>query len=250
MDFSKRPLIIAHRGASSEFPENTLEAFTAAVEKHQVDMIELDVRPSREGTPVVIHDSRLERTTNGEGHVSQTPLGIIQQLKIPTLEEVLIRLPQTPLAVELKPKSASFVHAVMGLLKRYRRESTVIVGSAYDSVSRTLKQTYPEVFRFCSRTEVLRLLIEKLRRKTSPAEPRTVASVPTRYFGIRFDTKEWIDFLHAKEIKAFFWTVDEPEMIRKLAALGADGIVTNRPETAVPLLSVPGCECQPACHPQ
>jgi len=65
---AKRTLILAHRGASAEAPENTLAAFNLALQQG-ADGVELDVRLSADGVPVVIHDVRLERTTNGAGRV-------------------------------------------------------------------------------------------------------------------------------------------------------------------------------------
>ncbi len=60
--------IIAHRGYSAIAPENTLSAFNAAIQ-HQADSIEFDVQLSADGIPVIIHDSTLDRTTNGTGKV-------------------------------------------------------------------------------------------------------------------------------------------------------------------------------------
>src|SRR5262245_21203089 len=84
---------IAHRGASIEQPENTLLAFARAIALG-VDMIELDVNLTRDGALVVLHDTTLERTTNGAGPVRERLLADIQQLdagrgqRVPTLEEV------------------------------------------------------------------------------------------------------------------------------------------------------------------
>ncbi|MBI3536498.1 MAG: hypothetical protein HY070_02885, partial [Chloroflexi bacterium] len=110
-----RPLIIAHRGASAEAPENTLAAFTRAFELG-ADGIELDVTLTKDNIPVVIHDDTVNRTTNARGVVSEMLLAEIKQLdagswkdakyrgeKIPTLEETLRAIPTTKIVnIELK----------------------------------------------------------------------------------------------------------------------------------------------------
>ena len=100
---------IAHRGASADYPENTLLAFTHAIAQG-VDMIELDVNLTHDGELVVIHDAALERTTNGAGLVRDRPLADIRRLDagrgqhVPLLAEVFDLVRSTPvrLCVEIK----------------------------------------------------------------------------------------------------------------------------------------------------
>lgn len=80
----KPPLRIAHRGASAEAPENTVPAIRLAFEKYKVDMVEFDVRISKDGVPVLIHDETLERTTNGSGRVRDHSLSELKQLQVTT----------------------------------------------------------------------------------------------------------------------------------------------------------------------
>jgi glycerophosphoryl diester phosphodiesterase len=109
-----RPLIIAHRGASAYAPENTLASFNLAIEQ-QADAIELDVKLSADGVPVIIHDASVDRTTDGHGKVAKLTLAELRQLdagsffsetfrgeKIPTLEEVFEAVgKRIPINVEL-----------------------------------------------------------------------------------------------------------------------------------------------------
>ena len=73
-------LCVAHRGFSSIAPENTMAAFNMAMERPEVQWMELDVQLSRDGVPVVIHDFTLERTTNGKGRVKDTDWSALKQL--------------------------------------------------------------------------------------------------------------------------------------------------------------------------
>ena len=76
---NKKPIIIAHRGASAYAPENTMAAFQKAVEL-SADGIELDVKCSKDGELVIIHDQTLDRTTNGHGKVVETNLKELRDL--------------------------------------------------------------------------------------------------------------------------------------------------------------------------
>ena len=117
-----RRIVIGHRGAAAEAPENTLSSFTRALSAG-ADALELDVRVTADGVPVVIHDPTLDRTTDRAGAVASlsvqevraadagarfTPDGGAslpfrgQGVTVPTLAEVLQRFPGTPLVVELK----------------------------------------------------------------------------------------------------------------------------------------------------
>ncbi len=101
-------LKIGHRGARAYEPENTLRSFTKAIELG-VDAVELDARRTREGEVVVIHDAKVDKTTNGKGLVSDLTLNEIKQLvtdkgeRIPTLEEALDLLDKkVKIVIELK----------------------------------------------------------------------------------------------------------------------------------------------------
>lgn len=115
---ARRPLIVAHRGASAEAPENTPAAFRLAIEQ-QADAIELDCRLTRDGAVVVLHDARLERTTDGRGEVRDWTLAQIRRLnaaahwkrrfpneRVPVLGEVLdLTRGRAQLFIELKPQA-------------------------------------------------------------------------------------------------------------------------------------------------
>ena len=112
-----RPWIVAHRGFRAKYPENTLSAFEAAIEVG-ADMIELDVVMTRDRVPVVIHDSTLDRTTDGKGKVSEHTYSELKKLDagswfspkfqgeyIPTLEELLIKIRgRITVNIEIKPE--------------------------------------------------------------------------------------------------------------------------------------------------
>jgi len=248
----KIPLVIAHRGASAYLPENTLEAFRLAFEKYGADMVELDVRLTADGIPVVMHDARLDRMTGVRGYVSEctvkqlkalTPLTLPSPLrgegkgegkfKIPTFEEILVSFPNRKLAVEIKERAHGLVWAVTALIQKYNAEKNVIVGSKHHEVAKTLQKNFPGLRRFLSQREVAQIFFDFKRRKSdSLKDPLAVASIPRASCGMRFDTQDFIDTLHRKEIQVFFWTINDPEQMRSLWQKGADGIITDDPGLA------------------
>jgi len=115
--------VIAHRGASGQYPENTLLAFAKAREQG-ADALELDVRVTADGVPIVLHDPTLERTTNGVGMAARLSWTEVRRVdagrgeRIPTLAEVLAGFPTTPLLVEIKEPEAG--PAALDVLRRHR----------------------------------------------------------------------------------------------------------------------------------
>ncbi len=121
LDFLPRPIIIAHRGASMHAPENTMSAFQLALDQ-DADFIEFDVQLSSDNSVVVIHDTTLDRTTNGSGWVKDHSLSVLKTLnaghaygppfleeKIPTLDEVLEKFgSSTFYNIELKNSATPF----------------------------------------------------------------------------------------------------------------------------------------------
>ncbi len=125
--------VYGHRGASAEFPENTLAAFRRALELG-VAGIELDVHLSADGVPVVIHDETVDRTTNGEGAVAGLTVAHLRELDagqgeyVPTLAEVL-DLVGDRVHVDIEVKANAAGEAV---LREVRGRDTRWVISSFD----------------------------------------------------------------------------------------------------------------------
>src|SRR3954467_9018503 len=116
-------LIYAHRGASAIHPENTLRAFRHAL-AIGADGIELDVHATADGTPVVIHDRDVERTTDGAGYVDEMPLARLETLdagdgeRVPTLAAVL-ELVGAAVQLDIEIKGAGVERAALEVLAEY-----------------------------------------------------------------------------------------------------------------------------------
>jgi glycerophosphoryl diester phosphodiesterase len=216
-----RPLVIAHRGASGEAPENSLAAFRLAAQRG-ADAAETDVRVSKDGVVVVHHDPELGRTVRGEGPIHARTAHQLAALGIPTLEEVLDVVAPLVLCVEIK-----------GGEDVVRRVAPVVAGRdvvffAFDPEHvEELRREIPEV-------PVLALF-----------EPEYDASIValTKQLGAaaigidhRAADPAIVEAAHAAGLAVFLWTVNEPEDVRRALSLGVDGIITDWPERVRGLL--------------
>ena len=224
-------LNIAHRGASARFPENTLAAFRAAIEAG-ADMCELDVQITRDGALAVIHDDKVDRTTDGNGAVAAYSLAELKRLDagvrfgsqfkgepVPTLEEVFdLMAGRCGLNIELKAPGVEL--GVSELIRRRGAIGSSLVSSFDWEALARLRHMAPEirVGPLASRWPA-RLLGAATEMKADAIHPR-------------FDivTEDLCVAAHCRGINVYTWTVDEPAVMRKLIADGVDGIMTNYPE--------------------
>jgi glycerophosphoryl diester phosphodiesterase len=233
------PVIIAHRGDSSNFPENTLAAFRGALAVG-ADLVELDVQLSRDDEVVVIHDGTLDRTTTGSGSVRGATLAQIQALsahcptqfgdrfrgeRVPTLSEALSSLKRRArVMVEIKKESvdgegrieaktvAEIVHAGM--------ESDVMIISFAPLALRRCLEAAPEIarghlFHKAKDEEVISRAKEAQCTFVMPEKSMLSPSLCTR--------------ARAEGLEVATWVVDDPEELRALAPLGIFGVATNCP---------------------
>lgn len=223
-------LVFAHRGDSVHGPENTLNAFSLALQ-HNIDGIELDVHQCLDNW-AVIHDSRLERTTNGQGLVTQYSMQSLQRLDggqgevIPSLWDVL-SLVRGQTSVNIEVKGARDVSLLIPLLEKAQLElrftqQQLIVSSFNHHWLQTLKQLKPD------------LVIGALTASLSLDYAHYASQLNAAYACISQDvvTKEFVEQAHAKGLKVLVYTVDLPEEIQAAYALGVDGIFTNDPALA------------------
>ena len=232
-------LVIAHRGASGMFPENTLLAFRRALDAG-AHALELDVNMSSDDVPLVIHDSTLDRTTSGRGAVRARTSGEVQRLDagqgepVPTLADVLESFVDVPLIVELKDPAAA--PAVSTMLKRTGAVKRVLVGSFRHAavtpcrragVTTAASRRDTAVFWAMSRTTVRRARRQKYQAFTVPEWWRSLRVVDRRF----------IDRARNADLPVHVWTVDEPAAATRLWQSGVSGIMTNVPERLLPLLS-------------
>ena len=242
-------LVIGHRGASAEAPENTLPAFEAAV-RRGADAIELDVRLTADGAPVVLHDPTLDRTTDRSGPVAARTLAELRAVdagyrftpdagrshpfrggdaRIPTLGEVLWAFPKLTVLVEIKEPTAQ--EAVRRVLLQEDAAGRCVVASEHREA--LVAFDGPPFVRGASAPEISELYWASLLRRRRPAPGYRLLSVPLRHRGLTVPTGRFIATARASGCAVHVWTVDSPDTARRLWRRGVSGIVTNVPGTMV-----------------
>lgn len=226
-----RRLVIAHRGASAESPENTIPAFRLGLEQG-ADALELDVRLSRDGVPVVIHDTTLDRTTGRAGAVALLPFeeiaaaGTGRGAGVPALREVLETFPSTPLLLEIKAAAAQ--EAVAAEIDRANARDRVVIASFQHRALERLRNG-PYLVGADRRDVAALYSLGRLRLESASPRCRCYA-VPWRWKGRLEVPRPWfIEAANRQNRPVHVWTVDDPEIARLLWERGACGIITNRP---------------------
>jgi len=232
------PWVIAHRGACSVAPENTMAAFRRATEMG-VDCIETDLHLSRDGRLIIVHDSTLNRTTSGDGLVKNFTFKELRELdagkwfseefageRLPSVEELLDLAGQHDLSLYLEVKGGAgygVERAVISAL-RGRKESKATVVLCFDaSVLDRIHQ-------------LDRLLMTGLLFESNPMEMvKEAVRVGARQIAPRGDcvTPELIDDAHRRGLKVVTWTINEASQMRALASMGVDGIMTNHADRLI-----------------
>jgi glycerophosphoryl diester phosphodiesterase len=249
---------MAHRGWRGRYPENTLLAFTKAVELG-ADVLELDVHATRDGVLVVSHDDTVDRTTDGSGllrnmtwaEVSRLDAGSSwttdgesfpfrgRGLGLPALDEVLAAFPQHWLNIDIKQHAPPIAEQLADLIREYRAEARVCVGSFSDDTIAAFRRSCPEAATAASPGEVRRLfLLSRLglaglyRRRTEVA-----VQIPRRQGRFTLITPGFVRAAHANRLAVHVWTVNEPAEMRELLEAGADGLITDHPDRLIDILT-------------
>jgi len=243
-----RPLLLGHRGASADAPENTLAAFRLAV-AGGADGVELDVWRCGSGEVVVIHDEEAARTCGEPALVTATPLDRLRALdagrwrgaafageRIPLLAEVLEALPGAIVNVELKARRGRPDRALAGAVARVvagaSAQRRVIVSSFEPALLLDLRRAAPEL--------ATGLLLEagwswRGWLPLAAAWLRPSALHPDRRLCTPARLARWAAAGRAVNV----WTVDEPEEAARLAAGGAAALISNRPAALARALAAP-----------
>ena len=234
-----RPAIVGHRGAAGHAPENTMASFRRGLEL-SADAVELDVHLTSDRQPVVIHDPRLERTTNGHGWVSEHTLAELNRLDagrwfgedfagehIPTLDEVAAwARGRTFLVVEMKNdprRSDGLEKLVVGVLEANRMlDQSMVISFDHYSIRR-LRDLEPRIS-----VGVLYAC-----RPLDPAGLATAAGADALLPQWPYVFREDVRAAHAAGRLVSTWATSDPQVIRRVADLGVDGIATDHPDVAV-----------------
>ena len=248
------PLIIGHRGASAVAPENTLAAFARAV-RDGADGIELDVRLSHDGVPVVIHDATLPRTRLRKRLVGRLPLAQIKQIDvgswfnqrhpslasseytsqiIPTLDEVFGLLADQVsqrflIYVELKcgpssKRNEELAKAAIAAVRRFDLMNQAIVISFNLRTVATVKRLDSSI-----RTGALFGPRTAVRSPSSIVKAAVASGADEILLNHRIATQKLVSAATASDLPTVVWTVDDPRWLARARTLGICALMTNHP---------------------
>ncbi len=252
-----RTQVIAHRGGAGVRPENTLAAFSHAVEIG-ADVLEMDVQRTADGAIVCMHDRTVERTTNGSGRVDSMTLGELQKLdagyhwsrdggrihpfrgtgiRVPTLEEVFRRFPTARMNIEMKYGGPTLAQSLCALVRRAGMSRRVLVASMDEAAVAAFRQACPEVATSMTRGEAqLFFGMQLVSLDATYTPPVRALQIPDRLGGEVIATAGFIAAAHRRNLKVHVWTVNDIARMKELIRLGIDGIITDRPDELVPLV--------------
>jgi glycerophosphoryl diester phosphodiesterase len=241
--------VVAHRGASATFPENTLEAFEGAIAA-RADVVELDVRLTSDGVPVILHDVDVGARTNGSGFVHTLTLAEVKRLdasggtggrvEVPTLAEALevlsgragvnIEVKNLPGEPSFDSPSEAAAEATVRTLEGAGFRGTVLV-SSFNWLSieriREIEPDLPTGFLSTAAVDAGAALVYVLSRGHAFVLPQAPALIEAG--------EEFVARAHGQGVMVGTWTVDDPDAVERLFSWGVDAVATNAPEMAVPI---------------
>lgn len=241
-------VLIAHRGASAYAPENTLSAVRRAMEM-RAEMVEVDVLLSKDGIPILLHDPSLNRTSSGQGLVTDYTL---QELKLldagswfsseyagetlPTVEE-LLALVKGKISVNLEIKTQALtdsleggiVQKVVDLVRKHDMRGYVIISSFDPRAIRQLKEYAPEI-------PGAILYNADLYGDKHPLD--IVKDLNADAFNCSWKEirQDWVDSLKYHKIPVNIYTVNSDSIMHQMLDMGVDGIFTDYPDVLLQVL--------------
>jgi glycerophosphoryl diester phosphodiesterase len=254
-----RRLTFAHRGGAALRPENTIEAFDHGL-SFGADGLEFDVHLSRDGVVVIHHDDMLERTTNARGPLNAftadelalvdagywfTPDPAAQAptypfrgcgIGIPTLRAVLARYREVQLIVELKTPDGELARRTIDEIRAVDALDRVVLGSFYGRALQAARAYEPRVPTGAAREETRWALYRSRVHWPLGRTRYREFQVPERSGATVIVTPNFITQAHRAGLPVRVWTVDDAADIQRLLEWGVDGIITDRPDIAVPLV--------------
>jgi len=248
------PLLIGHRGAAAERPENTMVSFERAVALG-VDVLETDVHMTADGRVVLSHDPSGARAAGVRQLIKRCSFEQVRAwdlghgfvdaaggrpfagrgIRMPLLDELLGAFDEVRLNIDIKQREPPMVAPVLSLLRRHGAEHRVCLASFHAPVIRQVRAAALAGPTVLCRNEVLTLLA--LPRAWLARHPLggDRVQVPPRFGPLRPGARRFIAKCHALGLAVDYWTINDPRHAEALLDAGADGIMTDDPAVLAPL---------------
>jgi glycerophosphoryl diester phosphodiesterase len=257
-DKNTNVLAFAHRGASKEFPENTMPAFASAVQLG-ADFIETDIHITRDNKFAVIHDDSVERITNGTGKVTDYTMNELKRLDagynftadggksypfrgkgitLSSLDELLEAFPSCKFNLDIKEKNPEQIKYFADIIEKYKAHDRIITASKYLSNLKAVRKIKPAIATSFSVLETLGILfLYKSGLIFLKSNFKGISlQIPEKYGNFNVVNKSFIKQVHEKDLQVHVWTVDDEDDMRRLIEFGVDGIMSNDPALLLKVL--------------
>jgi glycerophosphoryl diester phosphodiesterase len=257
----RRQLVMAHRGGAGLWPENTMYGFERAVDLG-VDVLETEIHSTADNILVLMHDSTVDRTTNGSGPISAFTLEELKTLDagynwtsdggrtfpfrgsgitVPTLGELFTALPNVRINIDIKQEKPSLVEPLCKTIRAFDMVDKVMVASFSSRVLKAFRRGCPEVATSAGTGEVALFFVMNLVFLGAVYRPACQAfQVPEYSSGLRVLTKRFVKTAHGLNLAVHVWTINETTDMQRLLARGVDGIITDYPDRLISLLRETG----------
>jgi glycerophosphoryl diester phosphodiesterase len=243
------------------------------------DAIELDVHATADGQVVVCHDPTVDATTNGSGRIRAMTLAELRALDnaywwapgsvvapgrpeheyplrgrapddpslgIATLDEVLEAFPGVILNLDIKERDPPYEDAVARCLRAHGRGDDVIVASFDDASTDAFRAIAPEYATSAGTSGVAAFWRAAHAGEPPTGVPYAALQVPVHTAGVTVCDDVLVDAAHRAGVAVHVWTIDDPDEIARLLALGVDGIITNVPTVAAAVIAGAGARWRPS----
>ena len=257
----KRPLVIAHQGGGDLWPGDTMYAFEHAVALG-ADVLEMDAHITQDGQIVLMHDERVDRTTDGTGLIEDLTLDQLLKLDaaydfspdngqtfpfrgkgilVPTLDELFKKFPQMRYIVEIKLTRNPIDKPLCELIRSRGMQDRVLVASFHDEAMAAFRESCPEVATSASRQEVASFVLLGKVFLSGLLSPRfnalQVPYEPSESYNIPIMTERFVREAHMKNLSVEPWTVNDPDLMKLYIGWGVDGIITDRPDLMLKIIN-------------
>ncbi|MFN8612672.1 MAG: glycerophosphodiester phosphodiesterase [Vulcanimicrobiota bacterium] len=244
-----RPLIMAHQGGEKQWPSNTMLAFRQAVAAG-ADVLDMDVHLSQDDQLVLMHDTTVDRTTDGHGAIRQLNWSQLARLdagynfsldgktfpyrgrglRVPRLEEVLREFPNLRIGIEIKQAPLSTAARLAELVHRYRAEERILLSGFDQAMMDEQRRLLPELASTATPGEVrIFWIASALHLEGLTAADYAVLQIPLEHEGRQLVTPRLVEAAHSRGIAVLPWTLDRDEEVEWARRAGCDGFNTNLP---------------------
>ena len=213
-----------HRGDTSTYIENTLEAFKSA-DSLGYKYIETDLRETIDGKIITFHDASIKRITGSNITINRSSLADIRMRRlpknesIPTIDEVLEELPNSYFNMDLKVPNME--EKVLKKIKSHNALDRICLGSFNSRTIKKINALEPKILTSMGLTQVV---IYKFFNTKNNSK---LIQIPISWNGIKVVTKKFIEKVHNDNLKVHVWTVNQEDEMQKLIDMGVDGIMTD-----------------------